>query len=110
MMKETSKAQLKWTPISESVIYTFQLKILEIVTVCYAPTEVAEEEFYNSLEATVETVPKHKLLLILGSLKAKIGEGNNDRRRIMGRVNLFIGEKKKNESGERLCRFAKKTY
>ena len=101
--KEASRALLKWTPINERLLYArFNSRFTKLsIIVCYAPTEAAEEElkdFYNSLQATVETIPKHDMLLILGDFNAKVGEGNEDRRRIMGREG--IGEI--NENGERL--------
>lgn len=44
--KETLKAVVKWTPLINETV------------VCYTPTEATEQEskFYNSLQATIETI------------------------------------------------------
>ena len=44
----------------------------------YAPTEIAsdavKDEFYNQLSATVQAVPPHDILAVLGDLNAVTGD------------------------------------
>ncbi|CAG2197112.1 Craniofacial development protein 2 [Mytilus edulis] len=66
----------------------------------YSPTNNADEEekddFYNSLQTTVNSVPKRDILMILGDLNAKVGKDRTGREREMGPNG--IGEM--NENGE----------
>ena len=55
----------------------------------YAPNENADEEdkedFYYSLQMTVDNVPRHDVLLLLGDLNARVGYNNKKRERVMGK-------------------------
>ncbi|XP_063411298.1 craniofacial development protein 2-like [Mytilus trossulus] len=66
----------------------------------YSPTNNADEEekddFYNSLQTTVNSVPKRDILMLLGDLNAKVGKDRTGREREMGPNG--IGEM--NENGE----------
>ena len=64
-------------------IHTPQFQICEIVhCLGYAPIEGAEEEakdyFYDTLQATVERIPKHDVLLLLGDFNARVGSNNDN--------------------------------
>ena len=75
---------------------------LSVVT-CYAPTEAAEKEekdnFYDSLQSTLEDIPKHDVLVVLGDFNARVGSDNTDRERIMGKH----GTSTMTGNGSRLC-------
>ena len=71
----------------------------------YAPTNDADdeskEEFYEQLQREVETTPRHDVLIVIGDLNVKIGEGNEGWEKVMGRHGLGG----MNENGERLATF-----
>ena len=58
------------------------------IVVAYAPTENANDEdkdqFYEALQTTVEGIPKHDVLLLMGDMNARVGSNNKDRERVMG--------------------------
>ncbi|XP_020628455.1 craniofacial development protein 2-like [Orbicella faveolata] len=76
-----------------------------IVIQVYAPTSDADDEsrgeFYEQLQREVETTPSHDVLIVMGDLNAKIGEGNEGWEKVMGRYGLGG----MNENGERLATF-----
>ena len=55
----------------------------------YAPVENADEEnkddFYYSMQMTVDDVPRHDVLLLLGDHDAMTGYNNKNRERDMGK-------------------------
>ena len=71
----------------------------------YAPTENANDEdkdqFYEALQSTVEGIPKHDVLLLMGDMNARVGSNNKDRERVMG----HHGEGDITDNGERLVGF-----
>ena len=58
------------------------------MTVCYAPTEDAEEEikceFYDQLEEALQTTPQHDILFVTGDLNARVEMDNTSKERTMG--------------------------
>jgi endonuclease/exonuclease/phosphatase family metal-dependent hydrolase len=101
--KENSKSLLRWKPINERLLYAqFHSKFTRLsILVAYAPTEDAEEEakdtFYDSLQAAMDEVPKHDVLLLIGDLNARVGAENKNHEKVMGRQ--AVG--KMNNNGER---------
>ena len=98
---------LEWKPISERIIkarYNSAFAKLS-VTVCYAPTEDAEDEekdiFYDELQASVDETPSHDVLLTMGDLNAKVGVDNQVKESTMGRQGLGDA----NDNGDRLITF-----
>jgi len=55
----------------------------------YAPTNDAEPEekaeFYDTLQSTIDKIPKKDLVIIMGDFIAKIGGDNTGREGVMGR-------------------------
>ncbi|XP_012544182.2 transposon TX1 uncharacterized 149 kDa protein [Bombyx mori] len=103
--RDIVKHVLGYNPISDRII-TIRLNakpnILNIVQV-YAPTEKAKEEdidcFYESLEATLNTISNREITIILGDWNAKIGNTcNDDLPSIVGNFGLGV----RNERGQRL--------
>ena len=107
--KEVSRALLEWKPLGPRLLRArFNGKYTKLtLLVCYAPTEEAEEEvkdrFYDQLQAAIEDVPAHDMLLIIGDLNARTGSINTGRERVMGSHGL--GTHLMNENGERMCDF-----
>ena len=72
IQKEKSNTLLEWKPINKQLLYArFNSRFIKLsLVICYAPTEEAEKEeknnFYNSLQSTLEDIPKHNVLLIPG--------------------------------------------
>ena len=107
--KEISRTLLEWKPLGARMLRArFNGKYTKLtVLVCYAPTEDAEEElkdrFYDQLQAAIEDVPAHDMLLITGDLNARTGNDNTGRERVMGTHGL--GFHSLNDNGERMCDF-----
>ena len=108
--KEDSRAPLEWNPVNERLLYVrLKTKFTKLsITVVYAPTEDAEdaeeeskEEFYCSLQATVEKIPKHDMLIIMGDLNARVGSVNYNHESTLGKHGVGT----MNDNGERLCDF-----
>ena len=61
------------------------------VVVCYAPHNQHDadekDDFYQQLQAAVETVPAHDMLLILGDMNARTGPENRGKERVRTREN-----------------------
>ena len=72
----------------------------------YAPTYKATDEdkdsFYEQLQATLDKVPKHDLVVVMGDLNAEVGDSNEGFEDIMGKH----GTGTINDNGDRLVSFA----
>ena len=104
LRKVTSKTLLEWKPINERLLYArFQSRFTKLsIIVSYAPINDAEEEekdeFYDSLQATLEQIPPHDMTILMGDMNARVGNDNIGRERTMGKEG--IGDMTAN--GERL--------
>ncbi|XP_022838074.1 uncharacterized protein LOC111365110 [Spodoptera litura] len=101
------KSLMDWKPISDRIVYarfTSRARNISIVQ-CYAPTNAAQEDikddFYNALNATMKTIRKQDIVLVMGDLNAKVGRDNTNRTRHMGTQGLGVC----NENGERFIEF-----
>ena len=85
-----SQSLLEWKPLGSRMLRArFGGKYTKLtLVVCYAPTEMAEEEvkdgFYDQLQSAIEDTPSHDMLLIIGDLNARTGSCNRGRKRVMG--------------------------
>ncbi|KAJ8730038.1 hypothetical protein PYW07_017076 [Mythimna separata] len=99
---------LGYEPVNDRII-SVKLKAspvnLNIVQV-YAPTSQASDEiiedFYTTLEATIDKIPNRECLVILGDFNAKIGANAHKLSASAGRFGLG----QRNDRGERLIQFA----
>ena len=71
---------------------------------CYAPTEEADsatkDDFYQSLQATVDDTPKGDLLLIGGDMNAKLGQAHIAESTYIDRA---VKPSQRNDNGDRLA-------
>ena len=102
--RKLSKALIGWTPLGPRLLKArFNSKFIKLtVVVCYAPHNQRDadekDDFYQQLQAAVETVPAHDMLLVLGDLNARTGSDNKGKERYMGKHGM--GDL--NDNGERL--------
>ena len=54
---------------------------------------------YDSLQSTLEDIPKHDVLVVLGDVNARVGSDNTDREKVMGKH----GTSTMTDNGSRLC-------
>ena len=82
---ETTKALTEWEPVNARLITArFYGTATNIAIVRgYAPTNDAEPEekveFYDTLQSTIEKIPKKDLVIIMGDFNAKTGGDNTGR-------------------------------
>jgi hypothetical protein len=72
-----------------------------LILVDYAPindaTEADKDQFYSTLQAAIEDIPGHDVLLLLGDFNARVGSNNAGRERVLDKH----GERECAENGER---------
>ena len=83
---------MKYHPINERIIRPVWLSTQPVKTSiiqCYSPTneteEQGKEEFYDILQTDLEKIPKHKLVIVLGVLNAKVVHNNQGLERVIGK-------------------------
>ena len=57
-----------------------------------------EDDLYNQLQDIVSSCNRNDIIVVMGDLKAKVGN-NNTNREVMGRFGIGV----MNDNGERLC-------
>ena len=84
------RALIEWTPISKRIIkvqFYSKYKTLTVIQ-AYAPMNDAmdeeKDEFYNQLQDTISSCNRHDMILVMGDLKAKIGNNKTNREEVMG--------------------------
>ena len=109
LSQEVRKSLLEWKPLGSRLLKArFYSKYTNLtVIVCYAPTEEADEEmknsFYEQLQAAVEEVPAHDMILTIGDFNARTGCVNTNRESVIGKHGLKSHPL--NDNGERMCDF-----
>ena len=103
--KETVKCVLGYDPISERVIivriqgHPINIPIIQV----YAPTSDAADEdiedFYETAQSAVDSIPKRDFLIIMGDWNAKIGK--TEKSECLGQYGLGT----RNERGDKLEEF-----
>jgi hypothetical protein len=85
-------ALTEWEPIDERLLYArFKSNHGNIsMFVCYAPTNSAPDdqknEFYSKLQAVVDRVAKHDVMLCIGDFNAVLGSSNEGFEACMGKM------------------------
>ena len=103
--KGVAASVLGYNPVNDRIIVLrLQGKPVHISIIqVYAPTSAAAEErhheFYSQLQQTVDKVPRGDVLIIMGDMNAKIGEGHAT----MSTGRHGLGER--NEAGVRMMEF-----
>lgn len=84
------KALIEYVPFSDRIVKARLNSKYRKITIlqCYAPTEPDDEEskdnFYNQLEAALNTIPTGDIKIVLGDFNAKVGKNNNSLQQVMG--------------------------
>ena len=78
--KEASNSLIGYIPITDRV-YKFRIQAKphnNSILQCYAPTSAASDEeienFYTSLQETIDTIRNRDIKIIIGDMNAKIGK------------------------------------
>lgn len=110
LSEETTKALMEWEPVNARLITARFYGTTTNISIVqgYAPTNDTEAEekgeFYDTLQSTIDKIPKKDLVIIMGDFNAKIGNDNTGREGVMGRQ----GEGEMNSNGElfvEMCAF-----
>ena len=107
LKKGREKSLIEWKPINSRLIKVRlrgrhnNMSIIQ----CYAPTNDGGEEdknlFYEQLQAELEEIPQHDVIIVMGDMNAKVGDDNLGVERTMGRHGCGTI----NNNGERLVDF-----
>ena len=79
--KRAATALIEWEPIDERLMVArFDATGTKMsIIMCYAPTEVTDDEvedaFYRKLIAVFKAVPRHDTVMIIVDMNAKVGTG-----------------------------------
>jgi Reverse transcriptase (RNA-dependent DNA polymerase)/Domain of unknown function (DUF6451) len=104
MLSASSRSALRsWIPVSDRILtarFRTRARHVTIVQV-YAPTNMADssskDDFYESLSATLNKVPRGDIQILMGDLNAKVGNDNSHRESVMGKHGLGTA----NDNGDR---------
>lgn len=90
LSKMAKKCLLKWTPISDRLIYArFNTKARKVSIIqCYAPTDPSDQAdkdiFYDALNAVIDKIPRGDIKIVLGDFNAQVGSDNTNFQHNMG--------------------------
>lgn len=103
--KGMEKYLLEWKSIN-SRLMSARLKGKQVnltLVQCYAPTndsdDTTRDHFYEQLQAELEILPRHDMLVVMGDFNAKVGRDNSSYDRAIGKEGCGA----MNENGERLA-------
>ena len=96
MDEEAHNAMISWEPVSPRIVtamFRTSSKNIDLFVVqCYAPTNDADDatkqDFYNLLQAVLDTAKQKDLVILMGDFNAKVGEDNKRYETIMGQQGL----------------------
>ena len=104
-----SRSLVDWNPISSRVIsarFNGQGHNITIIQV-YAPTtsysDEDVDEFYKTLQRTIDNVPRRDIKVVMGDFNAQVGDDSTTWNGVLGRY----GYGSMNERGERLLQFCR---
>lgn len=94
MTRYASRCPESWTPVSDWIITArFYSKYIKTTIIqVYAPTNKVEDEaketFHDQLQKTLDAVPGHDMLLVMGDWNAKVGARQEGKSGIVGKHGL----------------------
>jgi hypothetical protein len=87
--RKHAQSLLQWKPIIERLMYVrmnsmyVKLSILVAYAQINDATEENKNQFYSTLQAAIEDIPGHDVLLLLGDFNARVGSNNTGRESVM---------------------------
>ena len=104
---EPSRSLMGWKPVNDRILRARCKSCHNKATIIhvYAPTEEAEEEkndFYNSLQDTLNEIPKHDIKILMGDTNVQISRNRDGFEHMIG---SFGSAFHTNNNGERLILF-----
>ena len=108
MTRYASRCLENWTPVSARIIVArfYSRYIKTTIVQVYAPTNEVEDEakdtFYDQLQKTLDAVPRHDMLLVMGDWNAKVGERQAGESGIVGKHGLKC---ERNDNGDHFVSF-----
>ena len=106
--QKTVKSLESWNPVNDRIMTArFHSRYIKTTLIqVYAPTNDADDDtkddFYDQLQKTVDEVPGHDMLIIMGDLNAKVGLPQEEEEEIIGMHGLKC---ERNDNGERFVDF-----
>ena len=91
-------------PIPYNEKTPFNITVIQVYALTSNAEEAEVERFYEDLQDVVELTPKKDVLFITGDWNAKVG--NRETPGVTGKFGLGV----RNEAGQRLMSFAKRTH
>lgn len=104
LTREIKRSLMEWNPVSHRILTARIRTRARNVTIvqCYAPTDVdtidAKDAFYDQLTATLDSIRKGDITILMGDFNAQIGNNNTGCQQAMG----THGTGTRTDNGDRL--------